>query len=268
MIILTNDLIKSSFSETGLENEFLPVYMAEAKRCYDNLQKDEPDDEYTPDEFSNALWSLNHTKDYIIVYVQEIKKGHSASWAASFAKDTVYDEREPIIVKNALDTIDNKEDKEKEFEIHVNSLNLDPIFKERYKVLIDEYEPNARAMAEEYLKVYYRCVENGKSEAYSKAYADYANQGIYEEYCEVYAEAYEIAFNHEMKEIEAQLFGSFCSDAKDHGFILMLADFKKQYKEDWQKDFYLHLLCVDYEESEKRCLTKYEIEDIKKELYQ
>ena len=122
-------------------------------------------------------------------------------------------------------------------------------------------------MADDYCRAYHQCIEKGKSEVYSHAYADIVNNGYYEEFCEIHAEAYELAINHGMSEDDAYLFGDFCTDAADRALFSKLNEFSKKYKEDWQRDFYFHLMCVDYEKNNKTSMSDSLIEDVKQMLY-
>ena len=161
----------------------------------------------------------------------------------------------------------NEEDKQKELEIHANSINIDPIFVDRYTFLFDLGEPDVREKAEDYCRAYHKCIKQGKSEIYAHAYADAVNENYYEEYCEIYAEAYEVATNHGQDDSEAYLFGDFCTDAADQGYWLMLNKFKAEFKEDWQKEFYMLLIKREIEQEEKRPLTAGEINELRKDIW-
>ena len=65
---------------------------------------------------------------------------------------------------------------------------------------------------------------------------------------------------------EAYCFGDFCTEACDQGYELYISDYLKKYHEDWQKDFYLHLICNEIKREEKREVQAAELAEIKKEL--
>ena len=44
-------------------------------------------------------------------------------------------------------------------------------------------------------------------------------------------------------------------------------DFKKLYKEDWQRDFYIQLIRDDFKKYDKKILTEEEIDDLRKMIY-
>lgn len=262
---LTYDLINGSFSQTGVDARFFPIYEAELKRCYKELYDSEPDNEDTPEEDSNITWSIRFSTEYIVCYAKEIDKGHSENWAKSFARNTVYEENGNAVVYFTCASIEDTKEMEKELEIHANTLSEDRVFKERYKKLIKEYNDNAYAIAEEYTKVYHDCIDKGKSESYAQAYS-FAINHYSDFYCDIYARAYEAAINNGKDEGVARIFGDYCTDAADQGYFIMLRDFSNKYKEKWQREFYIQLICDDSERYEKRSLTNREINEIRKEL--
>lgn len=266
MIQLTDQLIKDSFIKTGVDSKYYPQYETEAKRRYESLQKDEPDYEDTPENQSNAICSLDMTDNYIVIYVEEREKGHCHEWSNTYAYYSVLGEKEYWIARYALDSL-KEDERDKELDIHAKSINEDPVFIEQYKCLFDEGECDARDMANDYCQAYHQCIAKGKSEVYSHAYADIVNEGYYEEFCEIHAEAYELAINHGMDKYEAYMFGDFCTDAADRNLFSKLNEFSKKYKEEWQRDFYFHLLSLDYEKNNKTRMSDSLIKDVKQKLY-
>lgn len=263
---LTHDMINESFLQTGVDVRFFPIYEAELKRCYKELYNSEPDNEDTPEEDSNITWSIRFSNEYIVCYAKEIEKGHSEKWAISFARNTVYEENDNAVVYFTCASIEDRKEMEKELEIHANTLSEDRVFKERYKMLIKEYNDNAYAIAEEYTKVYHYCIAKGKSEPYAQAYS-YAINNYNDFYCDIYARAYEAAITNGEDGCVARIFGDYCTDAADQGYFIMLRDFSKKYKEDWQREFYIQLICDDVERDEKRSLTSREINELRNELF-
>jgi hypothetical protein len=263
---LTEKLIRDTFAKTGIDTKYYPQYEAEVKRRYASLQKDDPDYEDTPEDESNAICSLELTDEYIAIYVEEIEKGHCPQWSDVYAKNSVLGESEYWIARLAYDAV-GEVDKGKELEIHAQSINEDSVFIERYRYLFKEGDCDAREMAEDYCHAYHQCIEEGKSEVYSRAYAEMVNEGYYEEFCEIHAEAYELAIKHGMNEDDAYMFGYFCTELADRNLLLRLNEFSRKYKEDWQRDFYLHLILDDYEKVNKTRMTDSQIADVKKELY-
>ena len=53
--LLTDAMIHNSFEKTGIDMKYFAVYEAEAKRCFQSLQGDCPDDEATTEDDNNAL---------------------------------------------------------------------------------------------------------------------------------------------------------------------------------------------------------------------
>lgn len=260
MIQLTDDLIKDAFVKTGVDESFFPVYERKIKLAYDELQQDLPDDDDTPDEESNVFESIRQANNYIAYYVEEIEKGHSDSWAATFAdyRDTCDNIHETAL--EAYDSIEDKAQKEKDLDIFLNSISEDEIYRERYKLVISGGVPHEAAS--EYSRNYHRCIQEGKSETYAHVYAnaismDYSMYGS-----EVYAEAYEQAINHDMSQDQANLFAEFLSDVCGGGTWWDTSKYLNQYHEDWQKEFYLYLANKDYKH-----YTKQELNDLRREIY-
>ncbi len=266
MVQLTDLLIQHTFSQLGLEEKYFPRFKSEVKKCYTALQDGYPDDETVPDEDSNVKWSLLLTTDYIRDFVKELEKGHCEKWADAYARN-ISVESELITIHIAMDAMDNKDELERELEIHANSLSKDIVFKRRYKSLLLDWIENAKELAEEYTEIYHGCIDKGKSEYYAHAYAYAANN--YSKSCwEIYALSYEEASKHGMNDFDAHGFGYTCIDSADRGFFLELNDSKKLYKEDWQRDFYIQLLQDDFEKYNKYKLTDSVIESIRESFNQ
>ena len=264
--LLTDAMIHNSFEKTGIDMKYFAVYEAEAKRCFQSLQGECPDDEDTTEDDNNALSSLALTDDYIKFYVQEAEKGHNNVWCESVARDSSSGEHEIWVVCNALAAIDDDKEKENELSIHAHSLSNDPIFVKRYIYLIHEIVPDAKEKAEDYCKAYHKCIKYGKSEIYAHAYADAVNEDFYPDFCEMYARAYELAVQHGMDDLDAHFYGDFCTDALDQGLWLYMDDYLKKYNKEWQVDFLIEILCEDIKEEKHRDLHKDEYEEIKNEV--
>lgn len=240
---LTNDLIQKAFRQTGMDATFFSKYEAFVKEQYEVIQKEQPDDEGTPFEESNAAWCLQHSCDYIASYAKEIEKGHGENWADAYARNCFDKNIKDFTAYNTWISLQDPEEKEKELEVHVNSLSKDPVFKKIYKKLVVEPCENAEEKARIYAEAYHGCINNGKSESFAQAYT-YALVFLEygEKFCEIFARAYDEAITHGKSESEATKFADFCTDAAEHGLSIMQNDFAKKYKEDWQKEFYLSMM--------------------------
>ena len=265
IIELTEKLIQDAFSKTGIDKKYYPQYEAEAKRCYAALQKADPDDEGSTENDNNVKASIDNTNEYIVFYVSEIEKGHSHAWSNTYAHHSVWGEDDYWIVQYTLESLEVN-DRNKEFEIHANSIIEDPIFVNRYKDLFGQGIVYSCEKAKEYCQAYHKCIGNGKSEIYAHAYAEAVNEGMIEIYCDIYAEAYELAITHGEDDSASDDFGRFCINAADNS-ILMLHDFSKKFTKDWQKEFFIRLICNDYEKDYKRPMDNSLLEEIRKELY-
>ncbi len=262
---LTDRMTQDAFAKTGIDEKYFPEYEAEVNRRFKALQNDCPDDDETIYDDCNALASLNLTDDYIRFYVEEAEKGHCHKWCDSVAKEGVTYGNDECIYRIAYDNLESDEEKSRELDIHTNSLSNDPIFIERYKSMFEENIPNLTENTEEYTRIYHSLIHEGKSEVYAHAYA-YVSGDFKPFFCEIYAEAYELATKHGMDSTEAYCFGDFCTEACDQGYEVYIRDFLKQYNEDWQKEFYLHLICDEIKREEKREIQSAELAEIKMEL--
>ena len=267
MFQLTDNLIKDSFAQLGIENDFFPVFEKEARRTYEELQKDEPDEETTKYEDTNVCFSIEQAREFVLCYVKEIKNGHCDNWADAYARSYVYWKySDDVSAHEALQAIEGSEEKEKELEIHANSINEDPVFRERYKTLISDGNPKANELAKEYTKVYHRCVEGGKSIAYAHAYA-YASYNYDWDWCwDKYARAFEISIQNGKDAREACYFGEYCLNALFQGIFAMQDEFGKIFKENWQREFYLLLMCEESKDVHKVSLSDTEIEVYRKKF--
>lgn len=264
IIPLTDSLIRESFDKTDLSEKYYPVFSKEVYRCYESLQKDMPDDEETTYDDSNVKECLIAATEYTSIYSKEIEKGHCEAWALSFARNFTKGESEAV--RSALDSIDTEEERDRELNIHAESINPDPIFKKRYKEIIIDGIGNIAEQATEYAMTYHWCINNGKSQHYAHAYADVSME-YHERFCEIHAEAYEIAKLHGMSDDQAYQFGDACTKACDRGYFSYLKGFIDYHKEDWQKEFYVYLMCKEYKDVHKSDMPAWEQEEIKKEIY-
>ena len=257
--ILTDTMIRNSFNKTGVDEKYYSIYETEAKRCYNSLMNDCPDDD------DNIDSSLHLTDEYIKYYVEEAEKGQCPKWCSSVAKFSVSGGKDYWIYREAYDSLESDEEKERELEIHTNSLSDDPVFRERYISMFKECITNLKESTEEYTRTYHNLISKGKSEVYAHAYADMADE--YKPFfCEIYADAYELATIHGMDSSEAYCFGDFCTEASDQGLWIYISKFIERYHERWQKEFYLKLVCDEIRSEEKREINASLLSDLKKEL--
>ena len=262
MIQLTDDLIKDAFVKTGFDEKYFPVYEEKVNRGYKELQNDFPDDEETPDNESNVTESIRQADNYIAFYVEEIEKGHSEEWAASFAdnRDSYEDIHKTALV--AYDSIKNKAQKEKDLDIFLKSISEDEIYIERYKLVISGRKPHEAAS--EYSRNYHRCLQEGKNETYAHGYAN----AISMDYDgDIYAESYEQAINHGMNHDQAHLFAEFLSNVCGGGTWWDTSKYLKDYHEDWQKEFYLYIVNMDYKLCKKCDMPRDELNELRHEIY-
>lgn len=256
---LTETMIRDSLNKTGVDEKYYSIYEAEAKRCYDSLMKDCPDDD------DNIESSLSLTDDYIKFYVEEAEKGHCHKWCDSVAKEGVTYGNDECIYRTAYDSLDSDEEKERELDIHANSLSDDPIFRDRYKSMFEEVIPNLIENTKKYARVYHSLIEEGKSDVYAHAYA-YVVGDYRPIFCEIYAEAFELATKHGMDNSAAYCFGDFCTEACDQGYEIYIDDFLKQYNEGWQKEFYIKLICDENRREKKREISSSLLTDLRNKL--
>lgn len=256
---LTDLMIRQSFEKTGVDQSYFPIYEAEAKRCFLALEKD------CPDEDDNAESSLSLTDDYIKYYVEESEKGHCCKWCASVAEKSVTGGDEDGIYRDTYDSLDSAEEKERELNIHTNSLSEDPIFRERYKSMFEEGIANLKESTENYTRIFHSLIDKGRSEVYAHAYAS-VSEDYKPLFCEIYAEAYELGTKHGMDSSAAYCFGDYCTEACDQGYEIYIDSYIKQYHEVWQKEFYLKLICDEVCREEKRGIESSYLYDLKKKL--
>ena len=268
MIQLTDELIRTTFAKTGFDEKYFPVYEGKVKQAYNELQEDVPDDDETTEQESNVFGSIRQANDYIAYYVEEIEKGHGDTWAASIAENRDIED-ETDVVKDAYDSIEDKEKREKELDIYINSLSEDPIFRERYKSLFHDKDFFPQEKAAEYCEIYHRCIKAGKSALYAHAFANEVNNYIHLEdgyselYVDIHAEAVEQAIEHGMDEDRAYCFGLCCAETYANGYWLPgFTDYFDYYREDWQLDFFLYL----YRKYHKHDMPEDELYEIKREL--
>lgn len=274
MITLTDDLIRDAFDKLGIDKKFFPFFEKEVKELFDDevYPDDEDDTEDTLEEENRELSIvLDIAGKRTKIFATEIEKGHSETWANSFVKQS--DEEEYRRVFTAYNSIENKEQREKELDIHVNSLSDDIIFRERYKSLFQEFEFDLHEKALQYCVLYHQCIKDGKSEIYAHAFADkmnsYEGNLYFSHVAEIYADAYEQAIKNGMNDEQAYEFGCFFTDlCDDDSWFTSINLFLKKYHEDWQKELYLYLAQKDYKHYSKNDMPELEVEEFKRELYQ
>ena len=251
MITLTDDLIRNAFDKLGIDEKFFPFFDKEIRESLNLLPEDEDATEEDLEE-ENRVSSiiLDIASKRTIIFATEIEKGHSETWANSYAEQAL-DEEEFNIVLYAYNSIDDREQRDKELDIHVNSLSDDIIFRDRYKKLFHEFEFDLHEKALKYCELYHQCIKGGKSEIYSHAFADkmnsYEGNRHFNHVAEIYADAYEQAIKNGMDDEQAYQFGSFFIDISDEdSWFTSLIHFLNEYHEDWQKELYLYLVLKDY----------------------
>ena len=255
---LSDNLIHDAFVETGIDQKYYSHYETEVKRHYEYFLEEKEEDESEEDI---AKLSLKITNEYIAYYVAEIEKGHSHQWAHEYAQGAGY-ESESFVVRSAFESLP-EEEREKELEIYAKSIDKSPIFVNRFMSLFKMRESDAKENALIYSDAYHSCISNGKSEIYARAYAYAATKYSYIKFCEIYAEAYECAINHGMYDESAYLFGHDCKQAADCVCQNKLLDFKKMYKEEWQREFYLKLAKQKFEEEKEHPITESEFKELR-----
>ena len=274
MIQLTDELIRTAFVKKGFDEKYFTLYKEDVIRRYNELQHACPDDEETPDKLSNVKESIRQADIYITFYIKEIEKGHSENWASAYAENRISTEDETDIVKEAYYSIEDKEKREKDLDIYINSLSDDIIFRERYKYLFHDGDFYPREKAAEYCEIYHRCINAGKSTIYSHAFANEANnyfdeRGTHytEHFVDIHAEAVEQAIEHGMDEDLAYSFGECCSDVCANGSWWMTSNYLNEYHEDWQKEFFLYLANKDYKHYKKFDMPEDELNELRHEIY-
>lgn len=240
---LTCDMIQNAFRQTGVDATLFSKYEAFIKEQYEVIQREQPDDEGTPFEDSNASWCLQHSCSYIVSYAKEIEKGHGENWADAYARNSFDKNVKDFTAYNTWISIQDPEEKERELDVHANWLSKDPVFKEIYKKMVVGLFKNAEENAKNYAETYHGCINKGKSESFTKSYTyAFVFLEYSDKFCEIYARAYDEAITHGESESEATNFADFCIDAADQGQSIMQNDLAKNYTEDWQKEFYLGLM--------------------------
>ena len=188
---LTEEMIRSSFEKTGINEKYYPVYNKIAIRFFEDLSNEGSNEDEQTENDNYAVSSLNLADEYITYYAKEAEKGHCEQWCDTIAEKG---ETDYWAYHDAYDFIDNEEQKEKELSIHANSLSDDSVFVERYIYLFKLLEENSYEMAKEYSKAFHHCIDNGKSQYYAQGYAYAVSEYQYHKpFCLIFAEAYEAA---------------------------------------------------------------------------
>ena len=252
---LTDNMIKNAFDELAVDNKYFDKFKEVVERSYSELQRDCPNDD---EDESNADVSIRFSIEFMKYYVPEKEKGNCDSWADTYARNRCCQIVEYISYREAYDAIVEKEDREKELDIHVASMSTDPLFKKRYKYLFTKIDGDPKEATENYCKDYRRMIALGKSEFYAQAYAD--------SHDDIYAQAYELAKEHGMDSGNAYDFGDICTESLNR-ILLQSNEFLKLYHEEWQKDFYFNLIKENFEESEHRKMSQQEETKFRKALF-
>lgn len=269
IIPLTDSLIRESFDKTGLAENYYSLFSKEAYRCYESLQKDMPDDNETTESDSNAIESLRQTSVYLKCYVTEINKGHCEKWAKSFARSFTHDNESLYhSVWNSINALENQEEGYSELEIHVNNISGEQLFRDRYKYLLIERCKKAYELAEKYTQIYKNCISEGKSHYYAHAYASINEDTESFDYLdEIHAEAYEAACKHGIDDKEAYNFALSCTGADLDGYYASLEGFIRCYPKDWQKEYYITLMCKHHKRNYNEEISALELAEIKNSIY-
>ena len=263
MVQLTDIMIETAFDELAIDSKYFDKFKEVVERSYLEQQRDYPDDD---EEESNADVSIRFSKEFMEYYVAEKEKGHCDTWADTYARSRCCRIEEYKSYHDAYDAIEEKEDREKELDIHVALTSTDPLFRKRYKYMFTETIGDPKEATENYCNNYRGMIALGKSEFYAHAYADYHDEHK-EDICVVYAQSYELAKKHGMDDVDASCFGDTCTKAVDHGIWLSKNEFLKLYHEEWQKDFYFTLIKQDFEKTEQRKMSVKEEEEFRKSLF-
>lgn len=263
MTQLTDNMIKNAFDELAVDSKYFDKFKEVVERSYSEQQRDYPNDD---EDESNADVSIRFSIEFMKYYVPEKEKGHCDTWADAYARNRCCRIEEYISYSEAYKAVKEKENPEKELDIHVASMSTDPLFKKRYKYLFTKINGDPKEATENYCKDYRRIIALGKSEIYAHAYADHHDE-YKDEFCTIYAQAYELAKKHGMDDSDAYCFGDTCTTAVDQCMLSYTNEFLKLYHEEWQKDFYFNLIKEDFEESEHRKMTQQEEDKFWKSLF-
>ena len=264
MVQLTDIMIETAFDELAIDSKYLDKFKEVVESSYLEQQRDYPDDD---EEESNADVSIRFSKEFMEYYVPEKEKGHCDTWADTYARSRCCRIEEYRSYREAYDAIEEKEDREKELDIHVALTSTDPLFRKRYKYMFTETIGDPKEATENYCNDYRRMIALEKSEIYAHAYADYHYE-YKEEFSVIYAQAYEMAKNKGMDDEEASYFGDTCTEAVDQGLWVGKDKFLERYHEEWQKDFYFTLIKMNFEETEHRKMSQQEEEKFRKTLFE
>lgn len=210
---LTEEMIRSSFEETGVDEKYFSIYNRIAKRYFDDLSNESSNEDEQTEEDNFAVSSLNLADEYLSDYVREAERGHCEQWCDIVADESDDDYNKRYCI--AYNSIENEEGREKELRIHANSLSEDPVFVERYIYLFRDLEENSYEMAEKYSKAFHKCIDNGKSQYYAQGYAYAVSEYHYlEAFCHIFAEAYEAAKEQGKNDDEAISLGKAITNKK------------------------------------------------------
>lgn len=266
---LTESVIKELFVKTGFDEKYFSFYETELKRRHKSFREEYPydeneDEEERAEDEKMEKACIECANDYIIYYVEEREKGHSHNWANYYALGCVSGFDEYELIHDVLNKLEDKEEKDRELTIHAKSINKEPLFVERFKDLVEGQCDDIGKKAEEYCCAYRKCIEEGKSDIYAHAYAEAVNDGSY--HSDIYASAYEQGRFHGMNDSDSSLFAKCCTDAYTSGYFLDNIEFFSNFKEDWQKEYYLNLWCQKFEDDNNRIMSDWEHQEYRKSL--
>lgn len=274
MIQLSDELIRAAFVKTGFDEKYFALYKEDVIRRYHELQQGDTGEDETSEDERNVMYSICDANVYMSFYVREIEKGHSETWASKLADElSLDDEDEFFCVYCTYSSIEDEELRERDFDIHVNSLSDNVFFKERYEALFHKHEIYTQEKAEEYWKTYYRCNQDKKSTLYAFANEvnnrfnpkDGASCNIH--FVDIHSLAIEQAIRYGMDEDQAFQFGDCCLNICANDSWRNTSIFLERYHEDWQKALYLYLYRKDYLHRHNREVSESELNDLKRELY-
>ena len=221
----TEEELKVFLKEKNIDEKYFLKFLDSYKICFDEwfeYYKDWEDDEFENGDSVQAK-ALDVSMMRLVVFLEEIAKGHGEEWAQIIVNNSEEGERAIFFAYHDLIKI-NSELAKKELLIHCKSLGEDKYFEKYYIYLFEIVDKvNGRIeKAREYSKLYKEQIAKGKSEVYAHVYSDLILHGEFHKiYCEEYAYAYEKAINDGKSDRYAREFAEKYGEA--------LVDIKRRY---------------------------------------
>lgn len=235
--------LTDAFGTLGIDTFYFSLFKNNAIKRLNAITEYEPDQ----DEID---YCLKLATEYIIIYVDQIKLGHSMIWADTYAdfKVSCTNDESAHKAYNKVRQEQNENQADKDLSIHAHSLCDESTFVDYYISNFHDGDTDAEERAHNYFKLFNSLIRKGKSEFYAHAYAD-ASCGLnYAEWCrDIYSQAYELAKKHGMQDVSSHIYGDDCIEAYGQGLWLQMEQYFDIYHEDWQKDFFFQLICDEYE---------------------